>query len=320
MANVMTKMGVCALLWCGCGDAQLSAEYRGTPLWSIDGRVDSGGVTPAATWRMALFFSPAGIGSYDYQNWIELRASGLRLQPSLNYQLNVFETPSAEMMARDARGQSLGYAVGRVLVYDDRNGDGARGLDEPYIGMQPTHAFYYLPDTLTAMQTQTVGPVAVGFSRALLPLPCGMQPPAATDAATCGVPLGAQCGNDSECKGGTCLRETNHPWPAGTCVLPDPPPTGCRPMQAAYMGRLRFSPTTSAIGRGFYLRACSSDADCFRPQDRDTAPYTCDPATRGCVPRPSTLVVAGGPSTNSATRFDLEPFCFGGAGQPPPMM
>lgn len=289
----------------GCGDPQLGATYRGEPIWTLHGQatISGSGVDTTQKMRMALFFSPEGRNVLDPGRWVEHFGSATPLQVPSLFTMNVFEPPGPGHMLRNLDGSDAGFAVARLLVYIDSNDDGLHQYEEPFVGIAPPVAFYYVRDPLPAAATGTVHSLAPGFTQALLPQPCGFVPPAATDANTCGVPLGERCNVDGDCDGGLCLKETKMPWAAGYCVIPDPPPAGCRPAQSAYMDRPSFSLTPQIARHGLYLRACQSDADCARPGDRDQDLYSCDLGLGACRPRlGSTLIPVG-------SRFEIEPFC-----------
>jgi len=252
---------------------------------------------------MALFFSPQGFGILDPQQWVEHLGTAIPLQVPSNYVLNAFEAPGPEHMLRLPDGSDAGYAVARLVVYGDQNQDGRHTPGEPFLGIAPPVGFYYVPESLPAGRTPTNGALAAGFSKVLLPQPCGYQPPPPTDPNTCGVPLGDHCDVDADCLGGLCLKETKIVWPAGYCTIPDPPPSACRPTAAVYMRRPKNSLTPPVAKNGLYLRPCMVDADCARALDRDPGLYICDPGLLACVPGVgNTMVPVGG-------RFDLEPFC-----------
>lgn len=289
----------------GCGDPQLSANYRGEPLWTLRGQttVAGGNFDTSQKIRMALFFSPEGREVIDTDRWVEHLGSAVALQVPSLWDLNVFEPPGPEHMLRNPDGSDAGFAVARLMVYTDLNDDGLHQNGEPFISIAPPIAIYYVRDPLPAATTETVYSLPAGFSQTLVPQPCGYVPPAPTDEGDCGVPLGERCAVDTDCKGGLCLKETKMPWAAGYCIIPDPPPSGCRPAKAAYMARPASSLTPLAAKQGMYLRACQTNGDCRREFDRDQDLYNCDLGLGACRPRlGSVLMPVGG-------NFQVEPFC-----------
>ena len=297
--------GLAGLL-AACGDPQLGAQYRGVPRWSLqvllqDASADN---DPPAGMRMALFFSPGGLDVLDPERWVEHLGSAAPVQAPANVHLNVFDAPSPAHMLRRADGSEAGYAAGRLMAYVGRDGARRHTPGEPFVGIAPPNGFYYVPADLPAGSSPARGALAAGLHGVTVPQACGSRPPPPTDPGSCGVPLGERCDVDADCTGGLCLKETKTPWPAGYCVIPDPPPPErpCRPGAAAYMGRPLYSLTPRVAQRGLYLRACTTDDDCARPRDRDQGLYRCDPGLLACTPDAGMVVPTGG-------RFEIEPFC-----------
>ncbi len=300
----LSLLGLLALL-ASCGDSQRNAQFRGAPIWRISGTLASGGSSAdgAPSLRMALFFSAGGLDVLDPEQWVEHLASAVKVQVPSNYELNIFEAPSSEHMLRLPDGTLAGYAIGRLLVYVDSDLNGRHSLGEAFVGIAPPVGIYYAPQPLSKERAPTNGSLPAGFSQVLLPQPCEYLPPLPTDSETCGVPLGERCTADTDCMGGLCLKETKIPWPAGYCTIPEPPPNGCRPANAVFMRRPRYSPTPAVAQIGLYLRSCTADADCVRPKDPDQGLFSCDVGLRGCVPASAgVLVPVGG-------QFQIEPFC-----------
>jgi hypothetical protein len=297
-------LAVSALCLAACGDAQLNEQYRGDPIFSIEGQLTLSGTVAQGlgSLRLAMFYSPEDENQLDPERWVEHLGSARPVEVPSLYTMNIFDPPGEEHMLRLPDGQSAGYAVGRLLVYSDDNQSGVRDPGEGYVGIAPPVGFYYVPEALPAERTGTRAALPVGFSKGILPQPCGYVPPPTTDPGSCGVPLGQRCNVDAECTGGLCLKETKMPWRAGYCIVPDPPPNGCRPATAVYTRAPRYSLTPPSTKQGFYLRQCQSNTDCERP-DRDAGLYHCDPGLWACVPLNTSVLIPVG------ARFEVEPFC-----------
>ena len=302
--SARTAMGLFACLssLAGCGDPLVGQDFRGPALVSFDIDLQAAGTLPSAdvSLRIALFYSLAGPLALDPGPWVEHLSSGRVIQVPQVTQVNVFEEPGPSLSVQPPV-QPGGYALGRFLVYPDTNRNGRHDSDEGFIAIDPASVVLWLPQALPAGATTTSGPLPAGFSTVMLPQRCGRPLPPPTAADSCGVPLGEGCRTDADCGGGTCLRETKFPWPAGYCTITDPPRNGCRPGSASYYFAPRFAPIPGGIA-GYYLRACTTDADCARSTDRDQYGYECERGLRACVPRKKSLFPVGG-------RFEVEPFC-----------
>lgn len=295
-----------ALLTTHCGDPQLDEQVRGIPLFSIRGSTQMTGMVPEGPLRIALFWSPQGPRVTDAKQFIEQLGTSVPLEVPSNYVLNIFELPSPEHMLRRSDGSEAGYAVGRVLVYIDADADGRYTPGELFVGSVGNFGQYYIRDFLTPENTPTHTPLAPNFYTVMLPQPCDFVPPTPTDPGTCGVPLGETCSADSECAGGICKVDDPFPWPSGYCTIPDPSPSGCYPSAAAYVGAppARAGMRVPPPPKGFYLRPCTVQSDCIRPNERQGFAYRCDPGLRGCIPGAPPFVQVG-----DALR--MPPFCAG---------
>ena len=301
----------------GCGDPLLDKQFRGVPLASFSGDTQIGGTVPSdpAPLRLALFFSATNGSTDAVENLLELTASTMEITAPSLYQMHVFAPPSESMLQRTPSGTR--YAIGRMLIYRDRNEDGRRQPDEPLVGIDPPRAIVYAESAIPAGEMPSGGAFASGFSPVLLPQICQAMRPQPRAAVACEVLLGDRCASDADCNpktqpmtqwNGSCLRETKMPWPAGYCVVEvkkehiTMPERLCQPGPSVYYSVPRYAlkkPETM----GYFLRACQRDADCNRVGDRDDGVYACDPGLRACRPQ-----INGG-KIGVFSRFEVEPFC-----------
>lgn len=297
----VSRRAALALLLCaaGCGDPLLDERFRGAPRWTF--RADVLSATPGTEvpgrLRAAFFFAP-DLHGLDPDGWRELTASAIPVTaPSYNV-LHVFEPPGPDLLVA-----GTDYGVARLLVYDDADGSGRREAGEPIVALQGVVGWVYNGGPLDGAHTHSGRPLEAGFRHVFLPQSCGEPPPGPTTPGTCGVPLGAACLNDIDCRGGVCLESLGLPVPGGYCVVPEPPPRGCRPADAVYLRRPPFIPG-APMTKGYWVRPCTADADCRRPGDPDDLRYACDAGLRACLPSDAPVLVAG-----SAIR--IAPFCAG---------
>lgn len=294
-----------AVIGAGCGDAQLDEQFRGASLWNepIRAIVSAGSKLPSSSLRVALFYTPQGVGVVDPERWVEQPATSRSLQVPSDFVLSAFEVPQAALLIKDASGGSAQYGLARAVVYVDKNGSGLREPGEEFVGIVPDRAYLYAATDLAQGRTPTSAAMTAGFHSVVVPQICSKKVPVPNDPGTCGVPIGGGCSVDRDCgRGGFCLKETKQLWPAGYCVVPDAPGQTCRPTAGAYMPRPQYSITPSALAFGAYLRRCQTDTDCLRSTDREAGIYYCDEGLRGCVPRAPNLLPVGG-------RFEVESFC-----------
>lgn len=286
----------------GCGDGLLGGDYRGPALARFYVDVSQGGTLPNSDpqLRIAIFFSPGSAMNIDPEQMVEHLPSGMPISLPMSGSVGVFEEPGSALLVPAMPGLGS-FGLGRILVYDDRNRSGRRDAAEPFVGIDPPSAILFMPQPLPAGQTLTTGELPAGFRQVVLPQLCGRKPPPPSDPNTCGVPLGDGCRTDADCGTGYCLREIKFPWPAGYCVITEPPTAGCRPTRAAYYPVPRYAPIAPGLA-GFYLRACKNDADCVRTMDRDQGNYTCDAGLQACFPRIGSRLPVG-------SRLEVEPFC-----------
>lgn len=266
---------VLIVMLCACGDPLVDGTYRGEPRFRLRGDVQThSGAQPEElhALRAALFWSPEGGAGEDLAGYVEQASTSRPVQILMPFDMNVFEAPPG--------AERAAYVIGRLVAYDDVDGDGRRGTGDPFVGLEVPSAILYAAAPLPAGQGPGIGAMPAGFHWLLLPQPCGRQAPGPLQPGTCGVPLGRACKMDMECGRGVCLQRAGIPWPDGACAVPDPPMDGCRPADARYYaaGGMMSGP------RGYYIKGCARDEDCLRPEDKVGAAYRCDRGLQACVP------------------------------------
>jgi hypothetical protein len=215
---------------------------------------------------------------------VEQEGTTLNAEYERPFTLKLFDEPRDEDFLNQAPGQRMGVA--RVAAYADDNGNGRKDESEPFLGNSFLRILLRVPQDLTAAASLTGAPLVAGWHVVSTPLTCpppdGSPVPPSGDPVPdgdCGVPLGAACKMDSDCHGGTCLRESGGPWPSGACVIPEPPPNGCRQRGSVLM----HQPNDLTVR--YWIKACTTTADCGRP-----SPYQCDQQLRGCKPTSAIVV------------------------------
>jgi len=88
---------------------------------------------------------------------------------------------------------------------------------------------------------------------------------------------------DSDCGGGVCVLNFLGVWSGGACLIPEPPPNGCR-QRGSVLLRAPAPDTTA-----YWIKACTVSEDCGRLH-----PYQCDQQLRGCRPSAEVLVDING--------------------------
>jgi hypothetical protein len=309
-----------------CGDPLVDSGYRGVPFAHLQGDVTWGGYTDKpdpTSLRIALFFAPDPETS-DAEKLLEATGSTTPVSglPSF-FVMNLFSLPTPDLLVHHPDGSLAGYGIARLMVYQDQNRNNRHDPGEPILGFEPASAYVYVPADLAAEQSPSHAPLAAGLYHTIVPHAevCGVPPPPAPPAPppgaseTCGVPLGNPCNVDDDCQGGTCLVQSKTPWPAGYCVITEPPAHGpCRPSTGVYYASPQFAPRLPGVV-GYYLKGCTQDTDCDRGIG-DERIYACDPILRACVPL-NGLSGPDGTSLPVGGGQKLEPFCADPL-QPPP--
>lgn len=280
------------LLLTGCGDPLVGETYRGEPIGALPLEVSSADDPSnydGVPVRVALFWSPGGPDSAQ-STWVEQVQTSRLAQPLDRFDLMVFEQPTPDLLVA-----GTGYGLARALAYQDDDGDGLKGADEPIVGINGRSALIYAPQATTG---PSGNPLPAGFHIVTAPVPCAPQPvpPGVADPDDCGVPLGQACrmqmpnvdGSgmegegttaDESCGAGTCLGSGQ----GGYCALAVSAGASCVPAGgrvAVVEGQMGPNP--------YYLKACDSDGDC-----RVGEGYLCDHWRGVCLAAERLSVVLG---------------------------
>lgn len=262
-----------------CGDTLVDDTYSGTPRYSVPGNVNGTSSYVDAEHpevNVAVFWAlhwREGNSTFHEQPGTAQRAEFYR-----PFELKLFDEPGPEFLTTQPSGAKVGVAW--VAAYQDANGNGHRDDDEPLIGSSTGRLLIRAPQALSAQDSPTGAPLPEGWHLVSAPLNCPVQQPPGSTAggsgqplptADCGVPLGEPCKNDADCGGGVCVHDFVGNWPSGACLIPEPPPNGCR-----QRGSVLLKDPQDAM-KGYWIKACQVNADCGRP-----APFQCDMQLRGC--------------------------------------
>ncbi|WP_375767604.1 hypothetical protein NR798_38915 [Archangium gephyra] len=270
---------VCVLVGAAlaCGETLVDETYSGTPLFTLRGKV----VAPSdyvdeedAEVFLSLLWSPGGPQKAD--RLVAQPGTTHRTAFFRSFELPLFDEPGRELLYTTPSGAR--YGIARLGGYRDANGNGRKDDSEAFEGYSQI-ALIRAPETLSAMDSPTGAPLSAGWHIVSTPLTCpsasGSQPPTGpadpVADGECGVPLGAGCKRDSDCGGGVCVLNFLGEWPGGACLIPEPPPNGCRQRGSV----LQRSPAPDT--RAYWIKACEVSEDCGRLH-----PYQCDQQIRGC--------------------------------------
>jgi hypothetical protein len=303
--------GVLASATVSCGDALVDETYRGAPRFTVRGSVMGTSEYvdeehPEVS--IAVLWSPRGAWMDREATLLEQQGTSRLAEYYRPFELHLFDEPGAEHLYTTPSGAR--YGIARLGAYQDENRNGRRDALEPLIGSSPGRALIRAPKALTARDSPTGAPLTAGWHIVSTPLLCpstSSPPPGGNPGPVepvadgeCGVPIGAECRSDADCGGGVCVREFIGPWPGGACLIPEPPPNGCRQRGSV----LLRDPQESE--KAFWVKACAVTADCGR-----VAPIQCDQQIRGCRP-----------SADFPVEMDDRPppssFCQSSGGPPPP--
>lgn len=250
------RSGLLALVGglCGC-DAAAPADYSGAPIHVIEGPI-FGGFSPAGDLaglrgrlRLGVFWSGPGFAApVEYP-------SVPHAPDAERYVVPFFDTAPL-------RGP---WAIGRLQIYIDVDGDGRLGPDEPIEGALPNEGALFVTTPVSAADSPTGRSLTPGMTMVPLPLTCGATP--TVEGPPCDVPTGRLCAEDVECGTGTCVWRQPRHWVEKVCLVTGRAP-GCTPRDAVWVP----GPTLDV-----WVPACEADADC--PEDE----MYCAAAIGGCL-------------------------------------
>lgn len=254
----------------GCGDPLAPTAWQGALLLEAKGQLnvneDTGLSLLEKPLRAGLFWSPGGEYDEDLDRWIEQASVPVPPFVPSRFEVRIHTELPAEMQVAGAR-----YGIGRMLIYWDDDGDGRRGLGDPWVGFQDRAGWIFAPHALQADESPTALSLARGYHQVALPLPCNTRP-TTPDETDCGVHLGSACVADADCGAGAgCYLMLGQEFNAGICAVALTGQGACVPSNGAAIGY--------TVGRGnqYLIKACARDADCTRPG------YTCDRGAGACM-------------------------------------
>jgi hypothetical protein len=256
-----------------CGDTLVDGTYSGAARFTVGGSVN--GTSQYVDQdhpqvRVAVFWSVKKPGGGD-DVLVEQPATSVPAEYYRRFELKLFDEPGPEHLNTTPSGAR--YAIGWLAAYQDGNDNKRKDEDEPLIGGSMGRLLMRVPEDLSARDSPTGMPVPKGWHIVSTPLNCSAASTEPVPTGDCGVPLGATCKIDSDCGGGVCIHDFIGPWPTGSCVIPEPPPNGCR-----QKGSVLLRAPDNAT-KAYWLRGCAETKDCGR-----AAPYQCDMQVRGCRP------------------------------------
>lgn len=271
-----------ALMVAGCGDGLLGQGYRGEPRFAYAGRLATSGGEPrsAHPLRAGIFWLPYDptarwvegseatlidgferLGLPASARLVEQRSISVAVAFPGDFALNVFADPPAE-----AHVAENGISYGVLLVYADRDGDGA--FDEGELaGGGPSQMVYFARRAMAADDADNPleRAVAPGYGLIELPLRCGAPPPTYALDPTFDVRVGAACAGEGDpiCGGaGRCLQaDFEGPLPGGYCVLPESALPEAEAERAPPSMALVETEKGGDELKAWY-RACNSSAEC----------------------------------------------------------
>jgi hypothetical protein len=259
-----------------CGDPLITRDFRGEPLFSIEGRVVDIRYNLDSTERLeaAISWSLTGDTTTDPLQIVEQSSVATSVTFPATFKINIFEAPT------DPRLYALDrYFVGELMVYEDTNGDRTISPGEIRGGASSSAVLFAAAD-ISKESSPTGGPLPKGFTQVNLPLPCEViEPSPFTGGETCGVELGAPCTAHADCGSGECLTTDGYvSFPGGYCALPATP-DGCVPENGVFEGYYLPQDVEPPDDRyGYYFQRCDSNVDC-----RDQ--YECYTYVGACFPK-----------------------------------
>ncbi len=263
------------VLLIGCGDALVTQDYRGVPLFTIEGRVTDirYEFQVGEQLQASVFWSLAGDTTINPADLVEQTAVAVRVTFPAAFRINLFDEPDPELVNANRL-----YWLGQIMVYEDEDQNGRFSPGELRGGASYS-ALLFAAHPLLRDESPTGQALPAGFTVVNLPLPCSVPdvtPP--VQGEDCGVPLGSGCTSSGDCGRGVCLTSDGYAtFPDGYCSLPEQ--DGCVPSNSA-VGYFYIPPQTPIDQEhtSYYYAACGSDRDC-RPG------YECFAYANACLPK-----------------------------------
>lgn len=159
----------CSAAFVGCGDALVSGDYRGEPIFKVEGQITA--ITPLqgaladADLSISLFWSPLKDPTAPNQELFEQKSVSTTVRFPATFQLRVFEPPGDDYFA----SADASWVAGLLLVYVDSDADGLFDGSEPLVGGMRGRGLLYARTALAGADSPTGVPLAAGFNVIDLP-------------------------------------------------------------------------------------------------------------------------------------------------------
>lgn len=290
-----------SFLCVGCGASTIDASYPGTPMLHMAGKIDAWDDPPTSyPIRASLFWSSTGkfdlnaVGSMHEDNSVRIE-----MDFPAAFTMSVYKAPEKPW---EVSGKN--YAVGAILVYEDRVGQGRFIPGKtPIRGGAPRTVVFYSKSHLAPQQSPFDMPIGPGMVQLDLPLPCGNVEVGGTSSARLpGCPagkIGSPCNEQKDCaQREECVKmfaglEFREGYCSRVGVL------DCLPEGSVAVGlSWHESDVKPDASTSIVLRACQQDADC-----RSKEGYRCDRFVRGCLPVEPVIL-------EMTSEIGIEAFCW----------
>ena len=167
----MDRLALCLLaLVPACGDSLTTADYRGAPIFKLEGQVTTRITLTEdlrnADFAVSLFWAPDG--DLSAPTLVEQSSVTTNVRFPATFELRVFEPPGDEHLG----SAETPWGVGLVLVYIDGDGDDRYTLDSPdeLVGGSVSRGFVFARTDLSPDASPTGEALSAGFSVISLPL------------------------------------------------------------------------------------------------------------------------------------------------------
>jgi len=283
----MHKLGLRAFLFVfmagflSCGDPRMDEHYQGAPLLKYRGQVAYSDIFPDAKYdiRLSVFWCPAGIES-DVGFWREQTSTSISIQFPSTFVIELYQPPNDFHFMTELPD----LAMGRILLYDDKNQDGRFSKHDSFVGGADSKAIIYVKNPLALSESPLGLGLEKGFYLINIPMNCNKSahvqphPGEAPGSAICASLLGHACTKETQeqdCKGGECLPDDGSIFgmPGGYCTLKvqenSCPPTFGNIMLWTHAGEKD----------AYYFKSCDSNLSC-----RGDEGYICQSPQKVCIP------------------------------------
>jgi hypothetical protein len=264
-----------------CGDPRVDDSYRGTPLLKYQGQVAFSEIFPDADYdiRLSVFWSSAGLES-KIEDWREQLSASVSIDFPSTFDIELYQPP----LQKHFMSEFPYIAIGRLLLYDDRDHDGRLSKEDVFVGGADTKAIVYSKHHVAPSKSPIGLALKPGFYLINIPLSCDSvsdvepAPGMGGDKDSCAKHLGRACTvetSDVDCGGGVCLPDDGsiYGMPGGYCTL-KLEDSSCN----AQSGKIMVW-QSEGERQVFLLKKCTGDQMC-----RVEEGYSCHVLQFACVP------------------------------------